>query len=346
MGWLRSAALFFETVMSFVPNDSDEDLSQALCEFAEATKAWKPYRPTESTALLVDVPTERLDQAFGEIAKERGRHRRLGEFTTVIGADGATSVKDHVFTHGSKLSDRVRKSLTDHGLMLPEDFAKELTGRDVYSVDEWASTLVLSYIADRLAAGKGWTSITDNETGYVFNALHRTEPGMRPNEAEEQLVRVLVTELVPDIIETLPLDTYCELRQRYRPIREQLAHFINDVVLENRLRSIGDAAELRQAVDHCAKDLRQEVLSFRSSTFGSAFRKWGPFSLASLAGIAAPMSGTLALPLSGAAILLTALDKADVLERKATVRKNMIRLLASARDDVINSSAVKRLFIA
>jgi hypothetical protein len=230
--------------------------------------------------------------------------------------------------------------------MLREDFAEGFTSRDVLVVDERASTLVLSYIADRLAAGKGWTSITDNEAGYVFNALQLAEPGVGPNEAEEQLVRVLVTELVPDIIEMLPLDAHCELRERYKPIREQLTHFIDDVVLENRLRSIGDAAELRQAVDDCVKDLRQEVLNFRSSTFGSAFRTWGPFSLASLASIAAPMSGPLALPLSGAAVLLAALDKADVLGRKATVRESMVRLLASARDDAINSSAVRRLFIA
>jgi hypothetical protein len=178
--------------------------------------------------------------------------------------------------------------------MLPENFGQGFTSRDVLVVDERASTLVLSYIADRLAAGRGWTSITDNEAGYVFNTLQLTEPGVGSNEAEGQLVRVLVTDLVPDIIETLSLDTYCELRQRYEPIREQLARFINDVVLENRLRSIGDAAELRQAVDDCVKDLRQEVLNFRTSTFGSVFRKWGPFSLGSLAAMVAPMSGPLA----------------------------------------------------
>ena len=41
-----------------------------------------------------------------------------------------------------------------------------------------------------------------------------------------------------------------------------------------------------------------------------------------------------------------AVDKAGVLERKATLRGNMIRLLAEARNDLIEASVVKRFLIA
>jgi hypothetical protein len=148
-----------DTVMSFVPADSDDTLSDELRTFAEATNAWMPYRPTESTALLVDVPTERLDKAFREIAMKKPRAAGGGcELEFII--DGAmTSVKDHVFVHGTKLSRPVRDRLQAHGLMLPEDFAKGFTSGDWLVVDTEASGLILSYIADRLAEKKGWTSI-------------------------------------------------------------------------------------------------------------------------------------------------------------------------------------------
>ena len=48
--WLKSAALFFDLVMSFVPSDSDDILSQDLCEFAERTSAWIRYRSTGRAA--------------------------------------------------------------------------------------------------------------------------------------------------------------------------------------------------------------------------------------------------------------------------------------------------------
>ena len=346
IAWLKSAALFFDTVMSFVPVESDEALSQELREFADATKAWMPYRPTESTALLVDVPTERLDQAFGAIAMTRPRAPGGGcelEFTL---DGGTTSVRDHVFMHGSKLSPQVRDRLEAHGLMLPEDFAKGFTAGDWLVVNEQASDLILSYIADRLATRKGWTSITDNEGCYVFSALQPTESRAGSDEAEDELARVLVTELVPDVIETLPLDTYCELRERYKPIREHLALFTHDAILENRFSHIGDAEELRGAVDEYVKDLRNEVLKFRTSAFGSAFRKWGPFSLGSIVSLGAAIPGPWAFSLAGAGLLLMAVDKAGILERKATLRGDMVRLLAAARNDVIDASAVKRFLIA
>lgn len=346
IAWLKSAALLFDTVMSFVPADSDDTLSDELRTFAEATNAWVPYRPTESTALLVDVPTERLDKAFARIAEKKPRAAGGGSELEFIIDGPMTSIKNHVFVHGTKLSRPVRDCLQAHGLMLPEDFAKGFTSGDWLVVDTQASGLILSYIADRLAEKKGWTSITDNEGCYVFTALQRTEQVAGPAEADDQLARLLVTNLVPDIIEALPLETYCELRERYKPLRERLALFIHDALLENRLKHIGDPEELRHAMDEYVKDLRNEVLAFRDSTFGAMFRKWGPFSLGSIVSLGAAIPGRLAFPLAGAGLLLMAVDKAGILERKATLRGDMVRLLAAARNDVIEASAVKRFLVA
>jgi hypothetical protein len=105
-----------------------------------------------------------------------------------------------------------------------------------------------------------------------------------------------------------------------QPIRERLTLFIHDAILENRFGHIGDTEELRHAVDEYIKDLRNEVLKFRTSAFGRAFRKWGPFSLGSIVSLGAAISGPWAFPLAGAGLLLMAVDKAGILERKATLR--------------------------
>jgi hypothetical protein len=222
-------------------------------------------------------------------------------------------------------------------------------GGDWWLVNQQASDLVLAYIADRLAALKGWTSLTDSEICYLFTAASSSDISPSPNIAENHLARVIVTELVPDVIDMLSLDKYCELRARYEPIRERLAIFMNEVVVENRLGQIGDPGELSGAVHDCIKDLKTEILSFRESTFGKAFRKWGPFSLGSLISLATPIAHldpTWTIPLAGASLLVRAVDKAGFLEHKVTNRTEMVRLLASARTDIISSLDIKRFLVA
>lgn len=337
LGWLRSAALLFDTVTSFAPADSDDALSDELRNFAEVTGAWTPHRPTESTALLVDVPVDRLDHAFHAIAAERkGGPERIELRIEFRGSQ--IRVRDHAFMHGSKLSPLVRERLYAHGLMLPKGLSEPFMEGDWWIVNERVSDLILSHIADRLASRQGWTSITDNESCYAFNALDRGEVVAGPKEAEDELARVLVTDLVPEEIDALPIEKYVELRGLYEPIREHLAVFINDVVLEDRLYRIGDTVDLRQAVQDYVKELKNEIQSFRESAFGRTFRNWGPFSLGGFVALAAPLAGAdWALPLAGAGVLLGAVDKAGVFERKATKRGGMVKLVADARKDMIGS---------
>src|SRR5438477_2920244 len=237
MRWLRSAALFFDTVRSFVPTDAASSLSQELREFADNTQAWIPYRPNHETASLLDVSDRTLDQVFKEIAAERSNKLRV-----VIGHDGKVQVSDHVFMHASKLCDRVQDRLREHDLVLPQQF----TGDEWLLVNKRASDLILSYISDKLAALEGWTSITDNEGCYVFNAIQQTVEYQRVDEPEDQVARMLVTNLVPEGIENISLEAYCDLRARYAPIRERLNTFIRDIVIENKLRRATDEGEQRQ----------------------------------------------------------------------------------------------------
>lgn len=347
MGWIRSAALFFDTIRSFVPAEAEDTLPSDLHEFADSTKAWEPYRPTQSTAELVDVPTETLDKAFRAIASERKPTPGKVEFEIVF--EGTrVRVKDHVFMHGCKLSERVKKRLQAHRLILPKVVAEPFMKGDWWLVHEEASDLILSYISDRLAAAnKGWISITDNESCYGFNALHLAAASPGLNKASDRLAKVLVTQLVPDVIETAPMSDYKKLRERYAPIRDRLTVFLNDIVVENRLGDIGDAAALQQAVEECARELRQEVLDFSQSVLGRSIRKWGPFALGGICTVASKALPTeFALPLAAGSLVFGFVDKAGVLQDKATPRREMVRLLAAARKDIIQASTVKRFLVA
>jgi len=340
MRWLRSAALFFDKVRSFVPADAERSLSTELQEFAERTEAWIPYRPNQATASLLDVPDQSLDEVFKEIATNRSN-----KLTFVIGRHGEVQVSDHVFMHASKLCDRVQDRLRAHGLVLPHEFA----GDEWLIVNKRASDLILSYISDRLAALEGWTSITDNEGCYIFNAIYRGVAESLVDEPADQVARMLVTNLVPDVIDTISIERYCELRSRYAPIRERLNAFINDIVVENRLGHAADEGKQRQMLQDCIDDLRTEVVTFRESTFGRTFRRWGPFSICSLISMATPLlhlNPAWAVSVTGVTVVVRGVEKAGLLDRTVTKRGEMVRLLAAARSDILDSVNISRFLVA
>jgi hypothetical protein len=74
---------------------------------------------------------------------------------------------------------------------------------------------------------------------------------------------------------------------------------------KNLLSHIQDPAELQRAICELAKGLREEVLNFRESPFGRAFRTWAPFSIGGLLTMVAPLvsSHPVAVAIAGASFL-------------------------------------------
>jgi hypothetical protein len=333
IAWLRSAALLFDNVTSFVPRESDQKLSDELLRFAEKTDAWHPYRPDEYTSELVDVSLDRLDGAFAQLAAERKTRAGHHEFSLII--DGATTrVEDRVFLHGTKMSEGVRRLLRKHGLLLPKALAEPFMPGDWWLVDEKASDLLLAQIADNLAARHGWASVTDNSDCHAFTAVDLVQDSAR--SAEQHLARLIISELIPDSIDQLSLEKYAELRLQYEPIREQVVRFVTEIIHEDRLNGIRDAEELRRAASAAVKALQKEVETFRESAIGAAVRKWSPFAIGGLLSLVAPaLPASFGLSVSGAKLAISGVEKSGGLNPKQTKRGDFLRLLAAARDDIL-----------
>ena len=171
-GWLRSFSLFFDTIRSVVPEDIGERLSPEIREFAAAIPdAYETVTP-ESVKHTRKDNLNRIEKAFERISGRRKRTKKGGrEFTIEIDDEGSLRFIDHVFLHDDKISPRIRKLLRKHELILDWDLT-DLVGLQNYSVvNERASNIILSDIANRLARRKGWSSVTDQDLEFSVIAL-------------------------------------------------------------------------------------------------------------------------------------------------------------------------------
>jgi hypothetical protein len=346
MQWLRSAALLFETVTSFVPAQSKDDLTKEIREFQEATQgAWTAYTPPprEKTNDFAKVPIDRLDHAFNAIATHRSKNSQHPK----VARDGSFLPMGYVLMHPDKLSDDVLKSLNHHKLL--KELSVNYEGVDWRVVNEQASDIILSCIADRIASKQreyGWFSITDSADCYTFNAFEQVDPREEPNKVEGELARLLVTGLIPDLIKAVPIAEYCEIRNRYELIREELSDFLKDLINKNRLTGIEDVALLEKAMHGCVAALREEIFKFIESPFGRRFKKWSSFAISGFINIAAtPCKPHIAIPLQCASVAVASLGMTDRFGPKVTKRGDMVKLLASARSDIIEASPVERFLI-
>src|SRR6266853_526427 len=200
IAWLRSAALLFNKITSFVPRESDEHLSEELLRFCEKTDAWQPYRPDHQTAELVGPSLERLDAAFAELPEDRKSRSNHLELRLAGGC-----IENRVFLHGSKMSAPIRDLLRRHRLMLPKSLADALMPGDWWLVDERASDLLLAQIADNLAARQGWASVTDDRHCHAFLSVDSARDSA---VIQGRLARLVISELIPESIVDLSIESY------------------------------------------------------------------------------------------------------------------------------------------
>ncbi len=341
--WLRAAALFFDTVTSFVPLDAERDLSPALQEFADAVPgAFEPHRPDESLALLADVALDGFDAAFRRIARET-RVAERKRYDCQFHPDGRVSVPGHVFMHPSKLSPRIRALLWEHGLMYPRGLAESVSpGYEI--VELRASDLILSRIANAFAPRRGWSTLTDDEPSFAFVSV---KPGAASAadplpDARDLLARALIQLAVPADLAALPLPAYRVLRDRHADVRGSFQELVQAISTLHRLDAIRDVEVLRSGIAEQTARLDREIRALRDGRLGRTIRDWAPFCVGSLLAIAAAAMPeaprALSLSLAGGMIALQALEKTGT-SRAASPRDGTLKLLGDLRQDVLDAAA-------
>ena len=346
-GWLRSFSLFFDTIRSVVPEDIGERLSPEIREFAASIPdAYETVTPDSVKHTRKDN-LSRIERAFERISGGRKRTKRGGrEFTIEIDDEGSLRFIDHVFLHNDKISPRIRKLLRKHELILDWDLT-DLVGLQNYSVvNERASNIILSDIANRLARRKGWSSVTDQDLEFSVVALEGVRESADAATAEALAAAIISLE-IPEEIQIIELKKYKEFRDAYADVRKPFQELVIKLNQVYRLGGITNRKDLRDRVKDACSDFDSEVHKFRTTRFSRKFTRWIPVgvgSLAALAGAALPVP-IVAIPSAFLSVVFQVIDKKMSLGPSTADGQDVYQMIAGMRRDILKAAQVRRLLV-
>ncbi|NVM56794.1 MAG: hypothetical protein HWN51_01550, partial [Desulfobacterales bacterium] len=172
--WLRSFLLFFDKIRTIVPDDVDFKLSEEISRLVDLIPdVFETVSVEEQDVDVDELNLRRMRSAFQIIGKREPKANRE-EIKIIIDKDGSVRIAGHTFLHDRKMSGKVRALLEKFGLIRPElDGIAEVIGAQNFSiVNENASDLIVSQVADRVAKRYGWNTVTDRKIDFTVNALN------------------------------------------------------------------------------------------------------------------------------------------------------------------------------
>lgn len=342
--WLRSFSLFFDTIRSVVPEDIGERLSPEIREFAASIPdAYETVTP-ESVKHTRKDNLSRTEKAFERISGG-GKRTKKGERELVIEIDRQGSLRfiDRVFLHNDKISPRVRRLLRKYELIIDWDLT-DLVGLQNYSVvNERASNIILSDIANRLARRKGWSSITDQDLEFSVIALEGVRESTDTATADV-LASAIISLEIPEEIRSIELKKYKEFRDAYADVRKPFQELVFKLNQIYRLGEITGKEDLRDRVKDACSDFDAEVQKFRETRFSRKFKSWTPVgigSLATLVGAALPLP-VVAIPSACLSVLFQVIDKKRSFGPAPSDGPEVYQMIADMRRDILKAANVRR----
>jgi hypothetical protein len=342
--WLRRVLLLADDVTRIVPTDVDaEDPDDLLALQDFIPGCLHAISPEERDVAIENRRMPRLAKAFAFLAQSR---RKPSKQTVEIRItkNGFLSIVGHVFLHSAKVSPVIHEELRRNKLVI--DGLERLSDREGFLVvDEDASNLILSGIADRISRRTGFDAITDKPIPFALNALNNLGVAQAPasDAAEGALLASLTSILIPSEVAILKLSDYRNLRESYAAIRIAFKELTEALTRLNRLNRIQDPQFLRDQVEVTAGEFFKEYQAFRKSRYARGFKKWAPIYVGGLLSmVMTVVAPPVALGIAGASLGIQIIQGG--LEGPADPgRERIFNMLVGIRKDIIRRSGIKEI---
>jgi hypothetical protein len=283
------------------------------------------------------TPEERMYRAFELIAKNYHRKQPT--------SNGIQLKYD--FIHETKIPGVVKRLLETMGLLQVYRGGKRPP--DGYlSVERNAGSLILSYVANRIARRKGVDATTDFTEGFTVNALENQGiPFEQPlNFANGCLVAAIAKCQVPGEVQYLSLDAYKEVPESYSEVRDAFKYLSIELATANRLTEISDVATLRERIKGTADEFNKTCDKYCKSKSVKKVKKWLPWAIGSFVSVATGFKGTpAAIAIGGkmSQVGFQLVDRTINKPSKNPIHDHAYQTICDLRERIINASLVKSL---
>jgi len=346
--WLRSFLLFFDRIRTIVPKEMDFEPSKEISEISDIIpRAFETVSPKEKHIDLDYDNLVRLRKAF-QIIKEKEPKTKHKKIEIQIDKEGRTQIMGYSFIHNTKISREVYSLLKEFGFMrseLKNSFVKCAFGIGSFSiVNESASDLIVSHIADRLARDYGWNTVTDRKIDFTVNALNAFEYRSLKDPRSTLICSIINCE-IPQEIQNVKLDRYKEIRDAYSDIRESFHRVIIELSDLYRLETIEDGQVLHERITEITSEFHSEIEELKNSNLGRKVKRWAPIGIGGISSIIGEIFGgpVVGVSIASVSILTKVVQKFVDLKDPRSERDEIYRLIAKMQKDIIKASEVRKL---
>ncbi len=292
--FVRSVLLFFDKVEVIIPSDVSAHYDERNSKvFDLIPDCFGERRDDQYEMGLDDLGWQRFERALDDIVQ---RTRPSNQVKIVIGQDGI-GVEGHVFTRNEKLTEKVLHLLNARQLVRPEltKMIDEPGAEGSQVVEERASCLILSVLADNLSRRFGLRTITDEQLDFSVTTMGHLERKFG-TDVESCLASSIIKTEIPRTIGILEPNEFVALRDRFEAVRTPFQRAIRELSKDNLLYKISDEKELVARIQSATNEYHHAVEQFRKTAFASKLKDWGPFGigcLLSVPGLAPSLSAQL-----------------------------------------------------
>lgn len=344
--WLRSFLLFFDRIQSIVPEDANFEPSTNVLKILDAfPDAFHTISPKPEDIALDSLNLDRMRKAFNLI-KNQSPKGESKEIEVIIDQHGAIRISGHVFLHDRKMSDSVRFLLEEFEL-IKSDFdgvAESLGAANFSIVNESASNLILSHVADKIGKRYGINTVTDSSVDFTVNALNALGSSSL-FEPATLLACSVINLLIPEDVGRIEISRYKEIRDAYSDIREPFHRVVLDLTNLYRLDRIGDMQILRKKISEITQEFNSEFSKFRKSKFGRSLKRWMPIGIGGLASLvgAAFSEPSIAFSTAGVSVVIQIIQETSFFRQESSSQEEVHRMIAGMQKDILKAAQVKTL---
>lgn len=280
--WLKNMLLFFDSIGRIMPKDYDYSPSYQISELLDMDpNCLDDIEPKEKFVKMNSEHLDRFEKAF-KIINPNPKNKR--KFKLSIDNENRVSCKGYSFLHSSKFCERIKQLLYDYELI----FDKKIPNIDknLFLIEDTASNLILSYLADNLANNYGLNTVTDHSMDYAMQLLNSLNIN-KGNIANGVLASSIIKVYIPKDLSKLPINDYFEIRDQFSDIRGLFNRTITEMSLINRLDKIEDADVLNARAKQISNEFIEQYTEFQKNYFKKQFVRFTPIIIGNIFAISA-----------------------------------------------------------